>query len=173
MIETGMLTLAGGIIAGQLHHQLGIAPILGAILCAACFLRPRDLFVVGLGGMLVRDLLLGLSLFTVVRIVGIALVILAVLALKVRPTLRSLLVGLLVSSPIFHLALAVGDWATGTCGIWPRTPNGFVSAIVSAAPYFQRSLVGDLLFTSVFLSLYTLAAYLFFGLKEKAFSWNS
>ncbi len=40
MIATAMLTLACGIIAGQFHHVLGVAPILGAILCAACFLRP-------------------------------------------------------------------------------------------------------------------------------------
>jgi len=166
MIVTAMLTLACGIIAGQFHHQLGVAPILGAILCAACFLRPRDLFVVGLGGMLLRDLLMGFSLFTGVRLIGIGLVVLAVVLLKVRPVLRSLLVGLLVSSPIFHLALAVGDWATGTCGIWPKTPQGLTSAIVSTFPYFQRSFVGDLLFTSLFLAAYSLAAYAASGLSR-------
>ena len=159
MIATAMLTLACGIIAGQFHHQLGVAPILGAILCAACFLRPRDLFTVGIGGMLIRDLLMGFSLFTAVRVAGMALVVLAVVLLKVRPTVRSLLTGLLVSSPIFHLALAVGDWATGTCGIWPKTAQGLTSAIVSTLPYFQRSFVGDLLFTSLFLGVYSLAAY--------------
>ena len=159
MVATGMLMLACGIIAGQFHHALGVAPILAAILCAACFLRPRDLFVVGVGGMLIRDLLMGFSLFTAVRVAGIAGVVLAVVALKIRPTLRSLLTGLLVSSPIFHLVLAVGDWATGTCGIWPKTPQGLASAVVSTLPYFQRSFVGDLLFTSLFLVAYSLAAY--------------
>ena len=159
MVAIGMLMLACGIIAGQFHHLFGVAPILGAILCAACFLRPKDLFAVGIGGMLIRDLLMGFSLFTAVRVAGIALVVLAVVALKVRPTLRSLLAGLLVSSPIFHLALAVGDWATGTCGIWPKTPQGLAGSVASAIPYFQRSFVGDLLFTSLFLSAYSLAAY--------------
>ncbi len=159
MIATAMLTLACGIIAGQFHHQLGVAPILGAILCAACFLRPRDLFAVGVGGMLIRDLLMGFSLFTVVRVIAMALVVLGVVALKVRPTVRSLLTGLLISSPIFQLALAAGDWATGTCGVWPKTAQGLTSAIVSALPYFQRSFAGDLLFTSLFLSVYSLAAF--------------
>ncbi len=159
MIATAMLTLACGIIAGQFHHVLGVAPILGAILCAACFLRPRDLFTVGIGGMLIRDLLMGFSPFTAVRVAGMALVVLAIVALKVRPTWRSLLTGLLVSAPIFHLALAVGDWATGTCGVWPRTPQGLTSALVSALPYFQRSVLGDLLFTGLFLGVYSLAAY--------------
>ncbi len=159
MIATGLLTLACGIIAGQFHHTFGVAPILGAILCAAFFLRPRELFVVGLGGVLVRDLLMGFSLFTGVRLIGIALVVAAIVALKVRPNLRSILTGLLVSSPIFHLALAVGNWATGTCGDFARTPIGLFQSIVSSIPYFQRSFVGDVLFASLFLGAYTLAAY--------------
>ncbi len=109
--------------------------------------------------MLIRDLLMGFSPFTAVRVAGMALVVLAIVALKVRPTWRSLLTGLLVSAPIFHLALAVGDWATGTCGVWPRTPQGLTSALVSALPYFQRSVLGDLLFTGLFLGVYSLAAY--------------
>ena len=163
MIAMGMLTLAGGMIAGQFHHMFGIAPILGAILCAACFLRPRDLFVVGLGGILLRDLVMGLSLFTAVRLAGIAMVVAAVVAIKVRPNFRSILTGLLVSAPLFHLALAVGDWATGTCGAWPKTPQGLAQAVVSAIPYFQRSFVGDVLFAGLFLGVYGLAAYTAFG----------
>lgn len=158
MIATGLLTLACGIIAGQFHHTFGVAPILGAILCAAFFLRPRELFMVGLGGILVRDLLVGFSLFTGVRLIGIALVVTAIVLLKVRPNLRSILAGLLVSSPIFHLALAVGNWATGTCGDFARTPGGLVQSIVSSIPYFQRSFAGDVLFASLFLGAYTLAA---------------
>ena len=167
MIITGMLTLACGLIAAQFHHALGIAPILGAILCAACFLRPRDLFVVGLGGMLLRDLMMGLSAFTAVRLAAIALVVLAVVLLKVRPNLRSLLIGLLISSPIFQLVLAVGNWATGTCGSWAKSGQGLTSAIVSTVPYFQRSFVGDFLFTALFLLAYSLAAYTVSGLRRE------
>lgn len=163
MVVTGILTLAAGLIAGQFYHTFGIAPILGALLCAACFVRPKELWAIGLGGILLRDLMLGVSLFTLVRLGGIALVIGALLALKIRPNLRSLVTGLLVSSPIFHLSLAVGDWATGTCGIWPKTPQGLLASIVSVWPYFQRSFVGDVLFTSLFLSLYALAAYALLG----------
>lgn len=157
MLATGMLMLACGLIAGQFHHAFGVAPVLGAILCAAFFLRPRDLFIVGLGGILVRDLVMGLSLFTAVRLVGIALVVAVIVALKVRPNLRSLLIGLLVSSPIFHLALAAGNWATGTCGDFPRTAQGLAQSIAGAVPYFQRSFLGDVLFAGLFLGVYSLA----------------
>ncbi|MBI3332610.1 MAG: hypothetical protein HYZ93_00770 [Candidatus Omnitrophica bacterium] len=168
MIAVAMLTLASGLIAGQFHHQLGVAPILGAILCAACFLRPRELFLVGLGGILVRDLLTGLSSFTLVRLIGIGLVVAAIVALKVRPTFRSLLTGLIVSSPIFQLSLAVGDWATGTCSVLPKTQQGLLTAIVTALPYFQRSFVGDTLFAALFLGAYTAAAYAALGRPARA-----
>lgn len=170
MMATGILVLACGLTAAQFHHALGVAPILGAILCAACFLRPRELWIVGLGGMLVRDLLLGLSAFTLVRLAGMAGVVAVVLALRVRPNLRSLVTGLLISSPVFHLALAAGDWATGTCGIWPRTAQGLTASIAGAWPYFRSSFVGDLLFSSLFLMLYTLAAYAWMGVRERAAS---
>ena len=169
-MATALLVLACGLIAAQFNHALGVAPILGAILCAACFLRARELWIVGLGGMLLRDLLLGLPLFTLVRLAGMALVVAAIVALRVRPNLRSLALGLIIASPLFHLALAVGDWATGTCGIWPRNPQGLAAAVTSAWPYFQRSLVGDLLFSSLFLSLYTLGAYAWMGLRSRTAS---
>ncbi|MBI3312269.1 MAG: hypothetical protein HYZ88_01930 [Candidatus Omnitrophica bacterium] len=159
MAATWLLTLGCGIIAGQFHHQVGIAPVLAAILCAALFLRPRDLWLVGLGGMLLRDAVLGFSSFTLVRLAAIALVIVTIQGLKLRPTLKSLLAGLLVSSPIFHLALSVGNWATNACGVWPKTAQGLWSSIATSGPYFQRSLVGDVLFTSLFLSVYSLATY--------------
>lgn len=157
MPATWLLTFGCGIIASQFHHQVGIAPVLAAILCAALFLRPRDLWLVGLGGMLLRDFLLGFSPFTLVRLAAIALVVLTVQRLQLRPTLRSLLTVLLVSSPVFHLTLAVGNWATNACGVWPKTVQGLWSSIATSGPYFQQSLIGDLLFTSLFLSLYSLA----------------
>lgn len=159
MLVPWLLTLGCGIIAGQFHHTFGVAPVLAAILCASLFLRSRDLWFVGLGGMLLRDLLMGFSLFTLVRLVAIGLVVVTVQGLRVRPTLKSLLTGLLVSSPLFHLALAVGNWATNACGVWPKTAQGLWSSAASSWPYFQQSLIGDMLFTSFFLSVYALATY--------------
>ena len=163
----GILTLVSGLIAGRFSHPFGVAPILGALLCAACFLRPKELFVVGLGGVLVRDLLLGIGPFTLVRLLGMALVVGLLVQLRIRPTVRSLWTGLVVSSPIFHLALAVGDWWTGTCAVVPKTPQGLLVSVASSLPYFQRCFIGDLLFTGFFLGLCGMAAYGLFGLRGK------
>lgn len=163
MTATILLMVSCGVLSAQYTHVLGWSPVLAAVLCAACFLKPRQLWVVGLGGMLVRDLILGLTGFTVVRLLAAAAVVGVVLLLKVRPTLKSLLTALVLASPVYHLVLTVGDWATGTCGLWPRTAQGLGQAIVSTVPYFQRVLVGDLFFTSLFLCLYGLAAYALLG----------
>lgn len=168
MSATWLLTLGCGLIASRFHHQVGIAPLLGAILCAGIFLRSRDLWLVGLGGMLVRDLLLGFSLFTLVRLVAISLVVATVQWLKIQPNLRSLLTGLLVSSPLFHLALAVGNWATNACGVWPKSPAGLWHSMASSVPYFQSAFVGDLLFANLFLAFYVLAGYAVSGRWVKA-----
>ncbi len=154
------LALSAGFLAGQFQHVVGAAPILAALLCASCFLRRRDVAFIGLVGMLAQDLLVGVSWFTLVRLIGILSVIGIVVALRVRPSMKSLLVGLGVSAPAYHLILAVGDWITHTCSKEPWTPAGLVSTLASSLPYFQRSFLGDLVFTSAFLGLYTLAGYL-------------
>ena len=165
MMIVGLWMLVGGFIAGQFHHQFGVAPLLGAVLCAACFLRPRQLFLIGLGGILVRDALLGFSAFTLVRLIGMGLVVAVILALKVKPTFRSLFIGLLLSSSVFHLTLAMGDWWTGTCSVLPRTSQGLWVSIVGTFPYFERAFLGEILFASLFLGLYGLVAYRFLRWK--------
>lgn len=154
------LAVLCGVLAWSLQHVAGLAPILAGVLSASCFLRRRDVAVVGLGAMLVHDLLVGVSGFTLVRIIGIAAVIGIVWLVRVRPTLKSLLIGLMAASPVYHLVLSTGDWALQFCSQAPLTPQGFWATLTSNLPYVQRSLVSEVLFTSAFLSLYALAGYL-------------
>jgi len=155
-----VLALSAGLIAGQFHHTVGTAPILAALLCASCFLRKRDIAIIGLVAMLTRDVVTGLSWFTLVRLASVLSVIGIIAALRVRPSLKSLLVGLGISAPAYHLILALGDWITQTCSKEPGTLTGLATTLASSLPYVQRSLLADLVFTSAFLGLYTLAGYL-------------
>lgn len=155
-----VLAVVCGVLAGHWRHTVGLAPMLAGLLCASCFLRRRDVAVVGIGAMLVHDLVAGISWFTLVRLIGIVGVIGIVWALRVRPSLKSLLLGLGLSSSAYHVVLAVGDVVTQTCTKAPLTFQGLVSTVTSSLPYFQRSLLADLVFTSAFLLVYTLAGYL-------------
>jgi len=155
-----VLAVGCGVLAWQFTHAVSVAPMLAGVLCASCFLRRRDVAVVGLGSMVVRDLLAGVSWFTLVRLCAMLGVVGIIWAIRVRPSVKSLLLALGLSSPTYHLILAVGDWVTHTCSKEPLTPHGLLATVASSLPYFQRSLIGDLLFTSAFLSLYMLAGYL-------------
>lgn len=151
------LTASAGVMAAIFHHTVGPAPILAALLCAACFLRKREVLIVGLGAMLIHDAIVGLSIFTLVRMVAILGVVGVIWMLRVRPTWTSLLSGVAVASPTYHVALAVGDWVTQFCAKAPHTLPGLAATLMSAFPYFQRSFVSEVLFTAAFLGLYALS----------------
>lgn len=152
--------LLAGMLASQLEHVVGTAPILGALLCAACFLRKRDLLIIGVVAMLTRDVVTGLSWFTLVRLASVLSVIGVIAALHVRPSVKSLLLGLGISAPVYHLTLAIGDWITHTCSKEPWTTTGLANTLAGSLPYVQRSMLGELMCTGAFLGLYALAGYL-------------
>jgi hypothetical protein len=154
------LGIVAGVLASRLTHVVGTSPILGALLCAACFLRRRDLVIIGIVAMLTRDVLTGISWFTLVRLVSVLSVIGLIAALRVGPSVPLLMMGLAASAPVYHLVLAVGDWITRTCSQEPWTPAGLAATVAGSLPYFQRAFLGDLVFTSAFLGVYTLAGYL-------------
>lgn len=151
------LTAIAGVAAAVFHHTVGPAPILAALLCAACFLRKRDVLAVGLGAMLIHEAIVGFSVFTVVRLVAILGVTGIIWALRVRPTWTSLLSGVALASPTYHVALAIGDWATQFCTKAPHTVTGLAATLMSAAPYFQRSFVSEVAFSAAFLGFYALS----------------
>lgn len=159
MVLIALWALAAGLLASFAHH-VGSTPILGALLWASCFLRRRDVLLIGLGAMLIHDAVLGLSAFTLVRLVATAGVVGTLWLVRVRPAPIPLLAGLALSAPVYHVLLAAGDWATQFCSKAPHTPTGFWSTMASALPYAQRAFLGDLAFTGVFFGLYTLAGYL-------------
>ncbi len=154
-----LMAVFGGVIAGQFHQAVGIAPMLASLLCASCFLRPRDLTLVGVSAALVYDLCVGVSYFTLVRVVAMLSVIGVVRLLRTRFSLPSLALGIVLASIAYHLSLAVGDWVTQTCSTQPHTMRGLLATIGSSLPYFQRAFVGEALWTGAFLGLYTLAGY--------------
>ena len=157
MMMTVVFTVGCGLLAAWLGHPVGIAPVVAGVVCAACFLRRRDVFVVALGAMLLHDALVGVSAFTFVRMAAIVSVAGVVCAWRAKPRLISALGGILLAAPIYHLILIVGDWATQTCAPYARTFAGLASAMSSSWPYVQRVMLSDVLFTSLFVGCYTLA----------------
>ena len=154
-----VLLVVAGVVAGVFSHPLGMAPILGAVVCAACFFKRWELLVIALGAMLFRVAIVGFSLFTPVRLVGMLAVVGIIWAIKVKPSFKSLLLGLALVSPVYHLALTLGDWTLQFCTQSPRTTEGLMASLSSSLPYMQRAFAGDVLFASAFMVLFTLSGY--------------
>lgn len=167
MAHTWIWAVIAGVLASRTPH-VGLTPILGVLVWASCVLRRRDVATIGLGAMLIHDLIVGVSAFTVVRLAAIGAVLGLLALLRPRPTAGSLAAALLFSAPVYHVALATGDWITQTCSQAPRTLEGLLSTMASAWPYAQRAFLGEVVFTAVFFTAYTLAGYLVTRLPRPA-----
>jgi hypothetical protein len=160
MVATMLLAVVGGVLAAVLGHPWGVAPIIAGVLCAACFLRGSHLYIVGVGAMLLRDVIVGVSLFTPIRIIAVLAVIAIAQALRVRLNRPIALIGaLIIAAPVYHLILNVGDWAVQLCAAEGRTASGLWTTLTSAWPYFQQSFALNLLVTFVCLGVYISAGY--------------
>lgn len=154
MMIAAMLALSAGLIAGHWSHTVGAGPMLGGLVCAAGCLRRRDVAVVGLGAMVLRELLIGLSGFTPVRLAAMLAAVGVLRLVRVRPSFTSFAIGLGCSTPAYHLVLTVGDWVTQTCSKAPLTFQGLLETLTSSLPYVGRSLMTDALLAGAFLLLY-------------------
>ncbi|MCL5436313.1 MAG: hypothetical protein M1549_00345 [Candidatus Dependentiae bacterium] len=54
----------------------------------------------------------------------------------------------LTSSAVFFIVSNLGAWLLG--GLYPHTLSGLISTFVSAVPFYQNALAGDLAFTILF-----------------------
>ena len=157
MVMVFVLAGVTGLMSAFVQHPLGAAPVLAAMISAVLFLRRRDVLLVGLLSVLVRDAILGFSVFTVVRVAAMLAVAGALRLARVKPTLGSAALGLLIAAPVYHLTLIVGDWATQFCATEPRTLSGLIATLQSSLPYVQRSLVTEAFFGAALLGVYVLA----------------
>ena len=157
MITLLLLTILSGVIAGLFGHPFGVAPILACLVIASCFFKRSEVVVIGLGTILIRDLILGIGPFTLVRMAAVLGVIGVLFLVRVRPAPKSLLVGLALGAPVYHLLLTVGNWVTQFCVLPSNATQGLWATLMSSLPYVQHSLVSNLFFTGVFLGLYLMA----------------
>jgi hypothetical protein len=155
-VAVGFGVLAGAV-ASQWSHVVGSSPILAALVCAACLLRMRELVIVGVVAMLTHDAISGVSGFTLVRLAAILSVIGILGIVRVRLSVKSLVIGLGVSAPVYHAVLTMGDWVTQTCSKAPLTFQGLQQTVASSLPYAGRSMLTDTVFAGAFLTLYLLA----------------
>jgi len=135
-------------------------PVAAIALFGGAMLSNRALgFIAPLSIMLISDLFIGFhsSMFAVyaalIGVVAIGQVV------RKNPTILRALGGALAGSVLFFLVTNAASWLV--LPQYTKDLSGLFNSYVAGVPFFRGTLMGDLLFTSIFFGSYKLAEYRF------------
>lgn len=129
-------------------HPPNVSPVAAMALFGGAFFTDRRVaFLVPLLALMLSDLVLGLH-DTMVYVYG-AFALTVVIGFWVGPNARvgRIAVAAVGSSMLFFLITNFGAWLTS--GLYPITGQGLMQAYIAGIPFFQNSLLGNLVFTAL------------------------
>jgi len=97
--------------------------------------------------LLLSDLILGLHDTMIFVYAGFALTVAVGLLLKNRVTITNTAFAAIAASVIFFLLTNFGVWMTSA--LYAKTAEGLMQAYVAGIPFFQNSLLGNLVYSAV------------------------
>ena len=148
-------------------HPPNMASIAAVALFGGAYLANKWLaFLVPLAALFLSDLVLGLYGHMEIVYGSFALVVCIGLLLRKRRTPLRIAGAALASSTLFFVITNFGVWAFGH--LYPKTAAGLFTCYVAAVPFFQNTLAGDALYTTVLFGGFALAERLFPALREPA-----
>jgi hypothetical protein len=118
-----------------------------ALFGGAYFSDKRLAFAVPLIALFLSDLVLGFYHHMEVVYLSFALIVTIGLWLQSHRTALPIAGAALVSSVLFFALTNFGVWAFDA--LYPKTLGGLIACYVAAIPFFQNTLIGDLLYTAV------------------------
>lgn len=151
-MKTRLLTLSLMICAIAmfriLPHPPNVSPVAAmALFGGAYFADKRVAFLVPFLALLFSDLLLGLHDTMLYVYGGFALTVVIGFWIRNRLSAGHIAIAAVASSVLFFIITNFGVWLTSA--LYPMTFDGLVQAYVAAIPFFQNSLLGNLVFTTV------------------------
>ena len=158
-LKLQLMTVSGIIFAlaifRLLPHLPNVSPVAAmALFGGAYFADKRMAFIVPFVALFLSDLILGLHNSMIFVYAGFALTVLIGFALKDRATLTNTSFAVVLSSALFFLLTNFGAWLTS--GIYAKTAEGLMQAMVAGIPFFQNSLLGNLVYAAVIFTGYAL-----------------
>ena len=131
-----------------LPHPPNVSPVAAiALFGGAYFADKRVAFLVPFLALLLSDILLGLHETMVYVYGGFALTVVIGFWIRKNITISRVTFSAVGSSVLFFLVTNLGAWITS--GLYPMTVDGLLQAYVAAIPFFQNSLLGNLVFTAL------------------------
>ena len=138
-------------------HPPNFSPIAAMALFSGAYL-PRKLlsFVASFGALVLSDIALG-GLYPGMNFVYLSFALTVLIGWTVAQRKTPLVVGsaAIAGSILFFVLTNFGMWMFS--GIYPLTQAGLAACYVAAIPFFQNTLVGDLLFTALLFGGFALA----------------
>jgi hypothetical protein len=170
MLRPRFLTVAALIVAAAatrlLPHPLNFAPVTAiALFGGAKFADRRLAFLVPFVAMLLSDLVLGFH--TTMPFVYGSFALIVCLGLMLRRRQRALPIAVMTisGSGLFFIVTNFGFWMMGSD--YPKTIAGLTECYVAAIPFFQSTLLGDAVYTSVLFGTFAIAETLLPVLREQ------
>lgn len=140
-----------------LPHPPNVAPIAAMALFGGAYINKRFALIIPLAAMFVSDIFLGFhpvmpfvyGSFLLSGFIG--------LWLRTHKTPFVVLSACITSSVLFFLITNFGVWLIG--GLYPETLGGLATCFMMAIPFFRNTLVGDLLYTTLFFGGFEVIAF--------------
>lgn len=145
-ILAGMILVA--VASRLIPHPPNFTPVAAiALFGGAQFADKRAAFLVPMAGLFLSDLVLGF--YTLMPVVYGAFALTVILGFWVRQRSNPLrIAGAAVGSAVLFFAVTnFGVWAFGT--LYPRTGAGLLECYVAALPFFQNTLLSNLLYSAL------------------------
>ncbi len=158
-MRTKLITISAIIFAlatfRLLPHLPNVSPVAAmALFGGAYFVDKRMAFIVPFVALFLSDLILGLHNSMIFVYAGFALTVAIGFLLQNRVTITNTAFAVVASSVLFFLLTNFGAWVTS--GLYAKSAEGLMQAYVAGIPFFQNSLLGNLVYAAVIFGGYRL-----------------
>ena len=146
-------------------HPPNVASVTAVALFGGAYLSDRRLaFLVPLTALFLSDLVLGFYSHMWVVYGSFALVVCVGFLLRIRRGPIAIAGAALASSILFFVITNFGVWVFGS--LYPKTMQGLLGCYLAAIPFFQNTLMGDAVYSTVLFGGFALAERWWPALRE-------
>lgn len=154
-IILSLILIAFGVIFRLLPHPANIAPIGALAIFAGAKLPKKWALTVPLGAMILSDIFIGFHNVIAYTWGTYALIALLSSGFLRNNTSTIRIAGMTLSGSFIFFAISnFGVWLHS--GMYAHTLSGFIQTYVMALPFYQNSLIGDIGFTALLFTSYSL-----------------
>jgi hypothetical protein len=137
-----------------------------ALFGGAYFSDKRVAFLVPFLALLLSDFLIGLHDTMIYVYAGFALTVVIGFWIRQKLNVSRIAFAVIVSSLLFFVISNFGAWLSS--GLYPMTTDGLMQAYIAAIPFFQNSLLGNMVFATLLFGGFALLQRNIPGMAENA-----